>query len=153
MPAEEGLDSLDTTLLNVASDGLRLVDTFSVEGLRTVTFSVDGFREAIFSVEGARRSSNFGGPVGVTARLLAAEFVDRLVVGVTDRVVFLDRPEKEKVAARESPIEGPAEGDLIRVEGGVFSLVDVGVTGPAKVFDRGRAVGVTARRVVGGMPG
>lgn len=153
VPAEEGLDSLDTTLLRVASDGLRLLVTFSVEGLRTVTFSADGFREAIFSEEGARRSSSFGSPVGVTARLLAAEFVDRLVVGVTDRVVFLDRPEKANVAARDSLMEGPAEGDLIRAEGGVFSLVDGGVTGPAKVFDRGRAVGVTARRVVVGMPG
>lgn len=153
MPAEEGFDSLDTTLLRVASDGLRLVVTFSVEGLRDVTFSADGFREAIFSVDGARRSSNFGNPVGVTARLLAAEFVDRLVVGVTDRVVFLDRPGKANVAARDSLMGGPAEGDLTRAEGGVLSLVDGGVTGPAKVFDRGRAVGVTALRVVVGMPG
>lgn len=108
VPAEEGFESLDTTRLIVASDGLRNDDTFSVEG--------------------ARRSS-FGCPVGVAARLLAAEFADRVVVGVIDRVMEVrvaDRKELVNVAARDS---APTEGDLVLVEGGVFAVVEVGVTG------------------------
>lgn len=108
VPAEEGFESLDTTLLIVASDGLRNDDTFSVEGARC---------------------SSFGCPVGVAARLLAAEFADRVVVGVIDRVMefrVADRIELVNVAARDS---APTEGDLVLVEGGVFAVVEVGVTG------------------------
>ncbi|KAH6610376.1 hypothetical protein Trco_000396 [Trichoderma cornu-damae] len=132
VPAEEGLESRDTTLPMVASDGL-WAGIFSV-----------------FSVEGARRSSVRGGAVGVTARLLAAELPDRVVVGVVDRVAdrAADRAEIEKVAARASPVGGV----LVRLEGGVFAFIAaVGVTGlraAEKVLDRVNAVGVADRRVV-----
>jgi hypothetical protein len=38
-----------------------------------------------------------------------------------------DRIELVNVAARDS---APTEGDLVLVEGGVFAVVEVGVTGP-----------------------
>lgn len=151
VPAEEGLESLDTTLLIVANDSLRAGD---------------------FSAEGALRSSVLGCPVGVTARLLAAEFPPRAAigvgVGVTDRAidrgpgrvaevaeVLVDRVEAENVAARVSPMGGvlalPEEE-----EGGVLAFdAAVGVTGlpgAENVLDRVNAVGVADLRDTDGAP-
>ncbi|PNP50981.1 hypothetical protein THARTR1_08602 [Trichoderma harzianum] len=73
--------------------------------------------------------------------------MDRVMeVRVADRIVLVN------VAARDIL---PTDGDLVRVEGGVFAVVEVGVAGPLeaeKVLDRGKAVGVADRRVVVGMP-
>jgi len=147
VPAEEGLESLDTTLLIVANDGLRAGN---------------------FSTEGALRSSVLVGPVGVTARLLAAEFPPRATVGVgvTDRPIdrgpgrgaevaeVVDRVEAENVAARVSPMGGVLA--LPEEEGGVFAFgAAVGVTGlpeAENVLDRVNAVRVADLRVVPGAP-
>lgn len=150
VPAEEGLESLDTTLLIVANDSLRA---------------------GSFSVEGALRSSVLGCPVGVTARLLAAEFPPRAVigvgVGVTDRAidrgpgrvaevaeVLVDRVEAENVAARVSPIGGVLA--LLDEEGGVLAFgAAVGVTGlpgAENVLARVNAVGVADLLDVDGAP-
>lgn len=132
VPAEEGLDSLDTILLIVASEGLR--------------------GGAIFSLEGARRSSVLGGAVGVTARLLAAEFADRLVVGVMDRAV--DRVADRAAAAASENVAArviPTGGVFVWLEGGVLAFVAGGVTGllgAANVWARVKAVGVADRRLV-----
>lgn len=128
----------------------------------------DGFRTGSFSIEVALRSSFLGCPVGVTARLLAAEFPPRavigVVVGVTDRAIdrgpgrvaeiLVDRVDAENVAARVSPMGGVLA--LLEEEGGVLAFgAAVGVTGlpgAENVLALVNAVGVADRLDVDGAP-
>lgn len=170
VPAEEGLESLDTTLLIVANDTLR-AGNFSAEGAlrssvlgcpvgvtarllaaelppRAVIVVNDGLRAGNFSVEGALRCNVLCCPVGLTARLLAAEFPPLALigvgVGVTDRAI--DRGPGRVAEVAEVLVDRvEAENVAARVSpmGGVLALLEE----EGGVLAFGAAVGVT------GLPG